>query len=218
MRVGLTRGGGGIAVRGGAPSAGQLGPATRSRSADRHGRTVLKEEHETHLPTEQQASQTDARLSGADGYSRGTRGSQAASGQGSQTADGEHSGEAAELNAGRPRRSHAFPSRYRLRKRHEFLALQRDGRRLTLSHFVVIIRDRDQPPSRLGITTSRKVGNAPVRNRIRRLVRDVFRRRRERIVPPRDVLVIARPGAGDLAYADVDHELTRALHLSARSA
>lgn len=98
------------------------------------------------------------------------------------------------------------------------MALQRDGRRQTAPHFVVITRDKDQPPSRLGITTSRKVGNAPVRNRIRRLVRDVFRRRREAIAPPQDVLVIARPGAGDLAYADVDHELARALRLAPRTA
>jgi len=82
----------------------------------------------------------------------------------------------------------------------------------------VITRDKDQPPSRLGVTTSRKVGNAPIRNRIRRLVRDVFRRRREALVPPQDVLVIARPGAGDLDYADVDHQLTRALRLTPRSA
>lgn len=81
----------------------------------------------------------------------------------------------------------------------------------------MITRDKDQPPSRLGITTSRKVGNAPVRNRIRRLVRDVFRRRREAILPPRDVLIIARPGAGDLDYAAVDHQLTRALRLAPRS-
>ena len=208
----------GTVVRGGAPSASQLGPATRSRSADRHGRTVLKEEHETHLPTEQQAPQTDARLSGTDVHSRRTASSQAASGQGSQAADRKHSGQAAELSAIPTRPSQRFPPRYRLRKRHEFLALQRDGRRQTLSHFVVITRDKEQSPSRLGITTSRKVGNAPMRNRIRRLVRDVFRRRCDSIVPPQDVLVIARPGAGDLEYADVDHELTRALRLAPRRA
>jgi ribonuclease P protein component len=177
----------------------------------------LKEEHETHLPTEQPASQTDARLSRTHGDPGRTRGPQEASRQGSQALDRDHSGQAAELSTVSTGPSQRFPARFRLRKRHEFLALQRDGRRLTLSHFVVITRDRDQPPSRLGITTSRKVGNAPVRNRIRRLVRDVFRRRRETIVPPRDVLVIARPGAGSLDYADVDHELTRALRLAARS-
>jgi len=77
----------------------------------------------------------------------------------------------------------------------------------------VITRSRHEPPSRLGVTASRKIGGAPARNRIRRLVREFFRRHRLELEPPRDVLVIARPGAASIRYADVDHELTRALHL-----
>jgi len=77
----------------------------------------------------------------------------------------------------------------------------------------VITRSRQHPPSRLGITTSRKVGDAPTRNRVRRLVREFFRRRRLELTPPRDVLVIARPGAAAVRYADVEEQLTRVLRL-----
>lgn len=108
------------------------------------------------------------------------------------------------------RRQH-FPRRFRLRKRTEFLALQREGRRRAVSHFIVITRGKETSPSRLGVTTSRKVGNSPQRNRVRRLVREFFRRTRTALVPPRDVLVIARPGAAVLGYWDVDRELSRAL-------
>lgn len=107
--------------------------------------------------------------------------------------------------------SERFPRSHRLRKRPEFLSLQREGRRRLAGHFTVITRAKDGPPSRLGITTSRKVGDAPDRNRIRRLVREFFRRHREEIVPPRDVLVIARPGASVLRYWDVERELAGAL-------
>ena len=107
-----------------------------------------------------------------------------------------------------------FPSRYRLRKRREFLSLQRDGRRHSTPHFVVITRSA-LGPSRLGVTTSRKVGNAPQRNRIRRVVRECFRRLRWRLDPAREVRVIARPGAAALAYVDVVHELSRALRVDA---
>ena len=93
------------------------------------------------------------------------------------------------------------------------MALQHEGRRQTVAHFIVITRQREHPPARLGITTSRKVGGAPARNRIRRLVREFFRRHRVELAPPRDVLVIARPGAASIRYADVEHELTRALRL-----
>lgn len=68
-------------------------------------------------------------------------------------------------------------------------------------------------PSRLGVTASRKVGNAPIRGRVRRLVREYFRRNRTAFDPPRDVLVIARPGAHAVAYRDIERELSRALQL-----
>jgi ribonuclease P protein component len=57
------------------------------------------------------------------------------------------------------------------------------------------------------------VGHAPARNRIRRLVREFFRRRRPELPVPSDVLVIARPGAAAVEYADVERELSRALRL-----
>lgn len=96
--------------------------------------------------------------------------------------------------------------------------MQREGRRRTVPHFVVITRARKGPPSRLGITTSRKVGVAPARNRIRRLVREFFRRYRTMLSPHRDVLVVARPGAADLDYSDVKRELSSALGIDAATA
>jgi ribonuclease P protein component len=110
-------------------------------------------------------------------------------------------------------RSQRFPRRYRIRTRREFVALQRDGRRQAAPHFIVITSPAPAV-TRLGITTSRKVGNAPARNRVRRLVREFFRRHRAQIGPGRDLIVIARPGAHALSYADVVDELSRALRLA----
>lgn len=107
--------------------------------------------------------------------------------------------------------SQRFPRLYRVRKRSEFLALQQTGRRRAAPHFIVITRCRDKPPARLGITTSRKVGNAPVRNRVRRLVREYFRRHRTLLPAPADVLVIARASAAGVDYGTVERELSRAL-------
>lgn len=111
-------------------------------------------------------------------------------------------------------RSQRFPRRYRIRTRREFVALQRDGRRQAAPHFIVITSATSGPAVRLGITTSRKVGDAPARNRIRRLVREFFRRHRTRIAPACDLIVIARPGAATLSYADVVDQLSRALRLA----
>lgn len=99
-----------------------------------------------------------------------------------------------------------FPRSCRIRRRSEFLELQRAGKRRTTPHFVILTRDRLTPPARLGITTSRKVGGAPQRNRVRRLVREFFRRNRG-LIGNVDVLVIARPSAAEISFASVDHEL-----------
>jgi ribonuclease P protein component len=107
--------------------------------------------------------------------------------------------------------SQRFAKSHRLRKRPEFLAIQREGRRRSAPHFIVITRKQQGIRPRLGVTTSRKVGSAPARNRVRRLVREFFRRNREGVVGSRDLLVIARSGAAGLSYAAVAEELSRAL-------
>lgn len=65
--------------------------------------------------------------------------------------------------------------------------------------------------ARLGVTVSRRVGNAVVRNRVKRRIREWFRQfGRERMVGS-DVVVIARQGAAHLdgatTFAELD-ELT----------
>ena len=65
--------------------------------------------------------------------------------------------------------------------------------------------------SRLGITASRKAGNAVVRNRLKRLIREVFRRHYAAIHPPQDIVVIVRASAAAIGYAEVARELSAAL-------
>ncbi|HSK29366.1 MAG TPA: ribonuclease P protein component [Candidatus Limnocylindria bacterium] len=104
-----------------------------------------------------------------------------------------------------------FPKSARLRKRPEFLKLSRAGRAHQSANFVVISKLNDRTGSRLGITVSRKVGNSVVRNRIKRLVREFFRRRRSTLAPACDFLIIARTSAAEMPGKSVGAELERAL-------
>src|SRR5690606_30651670 len=61
-------------------------------------------------------------------------------------------------------------------------------------------------PARLGITVSRKVGNAVVRNRIKRVVREAFRHSGALFDAGIDVVVIARPNAAGLGSRQVLEE------------
>jgi len=64
---------------------------------------------------------------------------------------------------------------------------------------------------RLGVTVSRKVGNAVVRNRVKRRVREWFRTHGDRLPADVDIVVIARRDAAELGGAEVAEVLDRAL-------
>jgi len=100
----------------------------------------------------------------------------------------------------------------RIKKRLEFEAAQNGGRRATTAHFVFLLYARSEAaaPARLGIVASRKIGNAVVRNRAKRLVREAFRTERGLFEPGIDVVVIVRRPLSNLKLGDVVAEWKRA--------
>jgi ribonuclease P protein component len=71
----------------------------------------------------------------------------------------------------------SFPKSQRLRKRADYLAVQRGGKTQHCRYFVVVSAHQAQErrSGRLGITVSKKVGNAVTRNRVKRAVREFAR-------------------------------------------
>ncbi|MFQ5916576.1 MAG: ribonuclease P protein component [Candidatus Binatia bacterium] len=103
-----------------------------------------------------------------------------------------------------------FPKRTHLTRRSDFLSLSRGGRTVYTPHFIVISKANDRRVDRLGITVSAKVGKAVVRNRVKRLLREFYRRQQNPLSPHRDFLIIARKGAGKLSAYEVARELGKA--------
>lgn len=108
-----------------------------------------------------------------------------------------------------------FPRSHRLRRRAEFLRVQREGKRVHTKHFVLVVMpgppvDGPEPGlRRVGITVTKKVASAVGRNRVKRVVREVFRKNRHLFPEGCDVVVIAKSGASELGYEDVREEITR---------
>ena len=104
----------------------------------------------------------------------------------------------------------------RLLRPSEFSKVAREGRRAAGAAFVLLVLTRaadvSESPQRLGITVSRKVGGAVVRNRVKRRVREWFRRLRPRLRDGIDVVVIGRSGAGGLSSRDTKGTLCRLAH------
>jgi ribonuclease P protein component len=105
------------------------------------------------------------------------------------------------------------PSRGRLSRSAEFERVYRQGRSTANRHLVLYTfpnASTDRP--RLGLSVSRKVGGAVERNRVKRLLREAFARAEGGLRRGQDVVLVARPAAGELAeregLAGVDASLT----------
>lgn len=160
-------------------------------------------------------------LSGPHEQQRRPKGSQTPPRQRPQTTDslnspaapsaGTGSGEAGPPGSDSARGRARFRKADRIRRRREYLAAQGTGRRLWAPHFTVILAPPGgEPRPRLGLVVTRRLGKAVRRNRVKRLLREFFRRHREEL-PPQDIIILAKKGAETLTYADVTRELARIL-------
>jgi ribonuclease P protein component len=105
-----------------------------------------------------------------------------------------------------------FGPEARLHSRPEFLAVERGGRRVSGRFVTLVGKPNGGPADRLGIVASRRVGGAVERNRAKRRVRDVFRRRaRPEGQRALDVVVIARPELVRADFAVVQADFLAAL-------
>ena len=99
----------------------------------------------------------------------------------------------------------------RVKRRAEFQRIQGQGARVNTRSFVLIFARRPQPgPARLGITASRRLGGAVLRNRAKRLVREAFRATPDLFPDGIDLVVIVRRPPEELGLHDVVSEWRKA--------
>ena len=68
---------------------------------------------------------------------------------------------------------------------------------------VLYVRKNRSQTNRVGITVSKKLGKAHVRNHIRRRLREVYRLNEEKFLPGWDIVVVARTKAVHVSFADL---------------
>ncbi len=105
----------------------------------------------------------------------------------------------------------SFSRHERLRLRKDFQLALRHGSRRQTKNFTIILRPNALQFSRLGITVSKKVGNAVKRNRVKRCLREFFRLHKHKLPSSNDMVIIAKRDAATLAYHDVREELAAVL-------
>ncbi len=104
-----------------------------------------------------------------------------------------------------------FSKKERLRKRREFLGLYERGEKIQSVYFVLYILENRRSCHRLGITVSRKIGTAVVRNRIKRSLREIFRANKQGISPYCDLVVNAKRAAARAHNQEIQEDILKAI-------
>ncbi len=104
-----------------------------------------------------------------------------------------------------------FPKEVRIRKTKEYELCYKEGKKFFSKHFVFYVRKRPEDGIGLkaGISVSKKLGKAVLRNRIKRLIREFIRLHRHEIKKDLDVVIIPKRDlkVKELKYKDVETEL-----------
>ncbi len=94
----------------------------------------------------------------------------------------------------------------RLRRPRDFALVRREGRSWPGRLLVLATRPNGLDLNRFGFSVSKRVGNAVTRNRVKRRLREAARL--SNIIPGWDILLIARVGAGDSDYRELERSMT----------
>jgi len=112
-------------------------------------------------------------------------------------------------NRGKLDKIEGFGHSDRLLKRAEFLSLSKTGKKVQDTCFIIIYQMGRQNHPRLGITVSKRVGKAVTRNRLKRLIREFFRKNRFALEANWDINIIAKPAAASLTARGVHDSLAQ---------
>jgi ribonuclease P protein component len=108
------------------------------------------------------------------------------------------------------RERYRFPRASRLSRAAEFKLVKQAGKSWTGRHLVLgVLAQPEAPRARVGIVTTRKVGMAVVRNRIRRRIREVFRLHQFDLVSGVWLVTIARPSAAKASFQELERDWLR---------
>ncbi|MAS93395.1 MAG: ribonuclease P protein component [Verrucomicrobiales bacterium] len=107
-----------------------------------------------------------------------------------------------------------IPRSRRIANRSEFQNVRANGRSISGRFLVLgyLSDDSLQEPFRLGLITTRKLGNAVVRNRVRRRIRGIFHRLGDRLLPGHWIVIVARNAAAKATSEQLEKEWKWLMH------
>ena len=104
--------------------------------------------------------------------------------------------------------------RFRVKKEKDFNAIFKEGKSFANRKFVIYRLENNEQHFRVGLSVSKKLGNAVTRNQIKRRIRHILIEHKNQLVENVDFVVIARKGVEILDYAEMEKNLLHVLKLS----
>ena len=104
--------------------------------------------------------------------------------------------------------------RFRVKKEKDFNAIFKEGKSFANRKFVIYRLENNEQHFRVGLSVSKKLGNAVMRNQIKRRIRHILIEHKNQLVENVDFVVIARKGVEILDYAEMEKNILHVLKLS----
>jgi len=95
--------------------------------------------------------------------------------------------------------------KYRLKKKHEFKKVYTQGK--TIVGRLIVIYYKKSERTQIGFSVSKKIGNAVIRNKIKRMLREICRKNIELFSSKYSFIFIARPKIKGFSYQQVEREI-----------
>jgi ribonuclease P protein component len=157
--------------------------------------------NEKNFSTQQSPSEESTRFQEKDEHSRREEGLEPEKDEGEKKAD-------RLISDVRGKVDRSFRKEERLIKNSDFQRVYAEGSRYSNEDFILYVhRAQEGRGRRLGISVSRRLGGAVVRNRIKRLVREAYRERKGRLAENMDIVVVPRKTNTVLSYSRVKRAL-----------
>ncbi|ADL13834.1 ribonuclease P protein component [Acetohalobium arabaticum] len=97
----------------------------------------------------------------------------------------------------------SFPKSERLTKTHQFQQVYNHGYSIANNLIVMYMLKKKQKQRRIGFSVSKKIGNAVVRNRIKRILKEIYRRNKNKLITNIDLVLIGRKRISDSSYQEI---------------
>jgi ribonuclease P protein component len=96
---------------------------------------------------------------------------------------------------------------YKLKKNYEFKKVYTEGRYYVEKFVVMYIIVNNSASNRVGFSVSKKVGNSVIRNKVKRLMKEVYRKYADNNKIGFDIVFTARVGSGSVDYKTIENNI-----------